>query len=393
MCSPSVVTKVAAGATGGGGSIVSYQASAFPVTLTLNGAVKSSSNHYHILIGQQCSPTLNLNSLPVDPNGVTGCKVTNLQWAATRKTIQHDSWVVSADQSSATFPVAPAPYSFTQTSLQSTPAPTWYWDDIACLPSVTCTATVTPPSGQGAAFTATATQNIYLDAPTPTNSELPGNVQINANYPAIDPDNPGVYCLWAGPGANNTPPFGIYFVDTVTTPTVSMYGGAGTWYHLQKLTPSMYRTPPSGSPVGSIYNGQTGLDGSFPYGQTFPADGSTPIPPAASDNDSPGMALQDPILLPTPSGYKEYNIVNEKFTMYIMYTPPPPPVGDSIPVPLTDYAWSWNVDVKVPTSPTTSWANWGNTATNGTITVPDTDKAVRVTDFPTWSQIVRASWK
>ncbi len=353
----------------GSASIGPVSFTASPVTIDPGGAIKDSSGAWHILIGQQCTPTL--SGIPTALQG----DVSNLQWTVTGETLQGGEWSVTAGQSSATFAGFNAAYTYTQNTLQSTP-PAWYWDDLAGSQTITCKATVTPPSGEGSAFTVNATQTVVLDVPAYNNVEPTGVVQINNKYPPINtppgqPANQNVWCLWAGPGSNNTPPNGIQFRDSVLTP--ALYGGGGSWYHLQIATPDRSRTPYQGSTsIPAQGNGLAGLDGSYPYGQTFNANGTIASSP---DDDGPGFALSDM--------YDEYNVSNETYQMYIMYTPPAP----SITVPLAYYTWQWNVDVH---QPTVGWVNAVNENTGGTIS--SSGAANRQYVYPTWSRIVSTAW-
>lgn len=336
----------------------------------------------NILIGQKCSATL--SGFP------SACTVSNLNWTASGETIQSDSWLVSLDDSSATFPGPFGPYSYTQATPSSTP-PVWYWDDTGGPKTVSCTATVTPPTGQGAAFNVTATKSVTLDEPNFTHTEPVGVVELNEfHYP-----NPGVLYLSAGNGNDFAPKNeqanGITFNDTVLTPMMP-YGGGGSWYHLQLASLSRFITPvatiakPNPQPIAGRGNAVKGaLDApiknppTFKYDQTLPANGVD----SDRDNDSPSTNVLDI--------YGEYNISNESFQDYVMYTPPvastPPPANlpgsNSIDVPLEYFTWGWNVDVKIPATPLPkSWTNWKDAPTGGTITPPST--VTRQLLYPIW---------
>ncbi len=294
-CTPTA--SVAQGSSG-----VYYMASASPVFINLGSAIKDSSGNLHILVGQQCSATL--SGIP------QGCTTSPLKWTATGNTVQSSSWNVASGDTSATFAGLVNPYTFTQATLQAT-GPSWYWDDSTTSQTVTCTATVTPPSGQGSPFPITVTQKVTLDIPTYTPGASVGTVQLDSSWGG----NPGAPALHAGYGANNVP--GITWKDTVTTP--ALYAAKGYWYHVQLISVSRYRTPmkkttaigeAGDSVTGALDSGPGDAGGvSYVYGSiSFPADGTQP---SSGNNDSPGLVLND--------AYQEYNVKTESFQDFVMY--------------------------------------------------------------------------
>ena len=169
--------------------------------------------------------------------------------------------------------------------------------------------------------------------------------------------------------------------------TPSLYSGTGTWYHLQLVSVSRYETPTgSSTAVASQGNAVTGAldyrkNTAIAYDQTLPADGTDANP----DDDNPALGVSDSL--------DEFNVKNEKFSDFIMYTPPTPPVGNSITVPSAYFNWQWNVDVKKPAMPLPkSWANWNDRATGGTITGPTANAASRQLVYPTWSALRNLAW-
>ncbi len=368
--SPSA-SATASGPNYGGGletaATVSYTVSVSPVTISLPGTKTDGNGNLRILVGQKCTGMLNGIPSALTP---TTANHPVYEWSVDGNTFQ--SWNVASDQSTAT-----ATYGIGDSTQAS---PSWCWSDKAQVQYVFCKVTLTPPAGQGSSFVVNAEQPVTLDAPNPGGDEGTGTVQVNALYPAIDNNNPGVYSLWAGPGPNKIPNSGIEFDDTENMALTTLYGSTGTWYHLQLVTPNKFRAPAGGSLTAGSHNGQQGLDGGFPYGGTFPADGNQANSP---DIDSPGFALGDV----APNAYQEYSVQKETFTMYIMYTPPG---NNSVPVPVSSYTWYWNVDITIPSAPTPkSWSNWGSAPTNGTIVAQSAQSTFQ---FPTWSQKASQSW-
>jgi hypothetical protein len=123
-------------------SLLGYTATVYPVTINLAGATPDGSGNYRIIIGQSCLPTL----VGIIPAGYTA---SNIQWTVEGQTVQKHDWNVSADGSSATFAGPSNTFSFVQADLNA-PSRIWYWDDTAGIKKVSCTATVTPPSGTSA---------------------------------------------------------------------------------------------------------------------------------------------------------------------------------------------------------------------------------------------------
>ncbi len=357
---------------GSGGRAVNYTVAvdSRDATISLPGTTPDANGNSHILIGQECQGTLAVTGFP------TGTTITNLRWSATGNTVQSSSWNISSGNTSATFSGLVNPYTFTQATPQAT-GPSWYWDDSATSQTVTCTATMTPPSGQGAPVSVTATQKVTLDSPVygkPGSST--GVIALDTRF-QLDLNNLDLHAGGGADGGANGVP-GVTFNDTVATP--SLYSAKGYWYHVQLISVSRYQTLANQTTVvGMLGNGvKNALDASstdpqgvtYIYGSKFAADGTAPSP---VDNDCPSNGVED--------SFQEYNIKGESFQDFVMYHPPG---TGSIDVPLESFTWSWNVDVKSTGSPK-SWNNWKNAPTNGTITPPSSP--TRTLTYPTWSSL------
>ena len=196
----------------------------------------------------------------------------------------------------------------------------------------------------------------------------------------------GILLLHAGYDRNpdmSSTPVGISFDDTVNMPFSAIYGRTGSWFHLQLISVSRYRTPKGsstaigmqGNSVKEALDNVTLNNGAASYvlSTNFDADG---VSGKSQDNDNPVLQPQD--------DYYEYNIKNEAFHDYIMYQAPG---ANSIPVPLADFNWSWNVDVKIPN---TALSSWSSTPTTGTITGAGT--ATRQLNYPVWPSLRNFNW-
>ena len=318
-----------------------------------SGTTPDSSGNLHILIGQLCTATL--GGIPVSFSG--------LQWTATGKTLQ--GWTGGNGGSTGAPYGLANPYTWSQPHITD-PGPAWYWSDVAGNKTITCTATVTPPIGQGSAFSVTATRTVTLDVPAWTESDSANPTRIDNQYPPISG-----YALWAGSLVINNN--GSQWNDSVTLPP-NLYTGNGDWAHLQII--SVNGTHTIGGTATPVPNsGTTGLDGGFPYR----TDGSVYIDSGqiVSEGDSPGIALLD--------DYTNYTL-NYSYDLYVMYIPPG---SQSIWVPLTKLTWTWAPNVNRP-APSGHWSGWpAGTAPGGNPVVPAS--GTRCTDEPSWTTKISAN--
>ena len=351
---------------GGAGVFVSLNFAGSSVTITPGGAIPSGGK-YHILVGQKCSPTLNL------PSGPSGFTAISYEWSVDGNTVQ--SWDISPDNRS-----AKVHYGIGDAGQAS---PSWYWSDTAQVESIFCKVSIKPNTGTAPAQTINTRRDVTLDVPTYSNNDISGDVKLDTSGP-----NTGTLSVYAGPGSQSPLNCGMWFADSVQTP--SLYGSGGTWYRIQLASVSRYETPKSGAtPIPAQGNGVTGaLDFNrdntgtvtYVYGSSHAADGQVGTAP---DTDSPWVG-------PLIDDFQEYAVQNENFQDYIMYTPP----GDSIAVPLVYFTWSWNVDVHIPPAPKpTSWFNWisqKDTSPHGTVTPPGGTQRMYI--YPTWSSLANIAW-
>jgi hypothetical protein len=328
------VTPKATATTPGGycSASVSYTATATAVTINPVGAVKDSNGNSDILIGQQCSPTL--TGIP------SNCTVSNYQWGVTGSTFQ--SW--SASSTSTSFTDGPGALNVA--------GPSWCWYDSGnsthVLEGITCTATVTPPAGQGAAFTVTASQVVNVYVPSWKATATAGTMRVDTSSPG---GNGSDYWLYAGGP-------GMKWTASVSSPLVGVFGD-GTIELVQTVTPGISYTTADGMVHNYSNNGQNGLDTSYPY---LWATGA----PNYTTNDNPGLNLTGTVA----------GSVKDQFQDYLMYAPP----GSSQFVPLASSSWAANGSVNIPP---TGWANFlgsAGTVTGGSFSASNT--------FPSWTQNV-----
>ena len=342
-------------------AVLDDQITVSPVTITLSGTTKDSSGNFNILVGQGC--TASLSGIP------SNCTVSNYKWSVSDSNAAFQSWnvtYVAGKSSTAALVSGPGP--LTNSTAH------WYWSDKAGSQTVSCTATVTPPAGQGKPFQVTATQPVSLVIPTIRVTPTTGRVQINDLAQSVY--GPGYY-LYDGPG--NGSQYGITWTATVATPSLFTQNSTqnGTlWNFVQITKPSRYRAVTGGSQQPSALNGQYGLDTTYPYepgpySAAFPGGYSASTMPSSS-SDSPAVFISDT--------YQNYQVL-DSFQTYIMYSPPG---TDTQWVPVWVIEWYWTAN---DTIPGTSWADWNNVTDAGIVRATNTESA---TVHPTWSNLVLA---
>ena len=354
-CSPTVTFS-----GGSSDAYVQYSAGAGPVTLgPPSGTTLDSSGNPNILVGQPCTGTV--DGIPTTDNG----------WQSTY------SWSVSGttfETWSATTPaIGTAPAnpnaSYYNPTIPATNPASWYWNDLqGASETVKCTATVTPPSGEGSPFslTVTAPKPIKVQVPKYTFTATGGRMQINT----AAPNENNVLCLYAGGMAGGSS--GVSWDATCTTPTTPAFG-KGSVELIQIATPNLSYTAYTGSMVPGAQhndpeNGKTGLDGQCPY----PSSSYTEGGPDFTSNDSPAAPLSNSMGSIT---------MKHQFVDYLMYLAP----GSTQAVPLATLTWGTNGSASIP-----STGNWGNYAVQngsdsaGTVTTTDSTAG---NTFPSWTLI------
>ena len=359
-CSASASQSGGTGTSGGGAQAsftITYSATATPVTINLGGATPDSSGNYNILVGQGCRASI---------SGIPSALLNNTAnppvyaWSVHGTTFQ--AWGVNANGYSAVLLPGPGPLNLATAH--------WYWNEAATTETVSCSITLTPPAGQGPAFTVTPSVQVAVADPSYSCTQVVGVVYIN---PAGT--------LLKAVGASNADPRGDSWHCNVQTP--ALFGSGGSCNFCQLITPGRSHTYSSGT-VSCSQNGKTGLDTSMPYpsipstvpdtdpytvrsGITFgwPTDNSQ-----HHTGDSPGTLLSDNNL-----GIASAVSVNESFHTTLMYTPPG---SDVQPVSLHELDWNWTASA---TEPPGGWASVDGIFIGG---VTATGSA-RVYPQPTWS--------
>jgi hypothetical protein len=322
--------------------VLDYSATVCPVSIALGGTTPDNAGNPAILIGQQCSASV--NDLPV-PTGWTAA----YSWSVTGKTFT--TWNPTAAAS------GPDPTTIPIASTNSTAS--WYWSDQQYTPeTVTCKVTVSPPSGSGASpcsITLTKKVGVYVPQVTATGKGGTISVIVPGAHGYDQMANNQDYWLMAGTGYPN---WGMTWHAVAAAPEGASFG-PGSLELAQLWTPNYSWTLSDGAPGG--YADAQGLDNSFPYGGVSgnPYD----------CNDNPGIDVSTMTSATLSGTFKDY-------LMYI------PPGAQSICVPVAEFDWSVN---DIATELDNNWANWPIvtvSVTPGTRTGFDNSKD----DWPVWTQ-------
>ena len=318
------------------GAHVDYSVSVTPVTINLNGTTPDTNGDggMNILVGQQCK--VGLSGIPS-----ALLPYTTYAWSVSGTTFQ--SWTVTQNltatppTSSAVAVLGPGPLTNSTAS--------WYWNDLSpTQETVKCTATVTPPTGQGAAFNVTTTKTVSVQVPSFNAVGVGGYMQVNK----AKPDDTTHNNLWAGPTAyelldtGGSLPGGMNWQATLTTPTTPAFG-TGSLEMVQLVSPNNSYTTVA-APVVTVNDPANkypmSLDGTYPYGNIAleVAGSSNPI---YRDNDSPGLQLDGTNVLATAKKDGAY-------TDYLMYMPPVASGSTSTWVLLSTFNWTANGSAAMP---------------------------------------------
>ncbi len=259
-CSPSASALTPNGPTSH--ADVAYSATVSPITIDPAGATPDGSGGYDILVGQHCAPTL---------QGIPPGEGSNYQWSVTGTTFQ--SWTVSGDQSQAVLVNGPGAL--------NNATPSWYWNDLSqSTETVTCTATVTPPTSEGSPFSVTATQQLTVMVPFVDASALGG-------YMSVAYGGNGYY-LQASPDPNKANARGGMDFDAVVFTPSSPAFGDGQVEMVQIAIPNeSYVKYSTGANDPDPENNQVGLDTAYPYGGNVTSE-----PNQFRTQDSPHLILQ-----------------------------------------------------------------------------------------------------
>ena len=354
------------GSNSGGSNIINIVTT--PVNMVLAGATIGN-GQYNILVGQGCTASL----FAAAPGGRVYVNFTGYNWSVTGTTFQ--SW-------SPTTPAMPnakpptlanpnASYFVGGYGPATNATANWYWNDLkAAVETITCIATVTPPSGPS--FPVTVTQIVNVKVPVWAAFGNGGYMQVNTKCT----NQNGSLCLYAGPSTGQRG--GINWSATSMTPSLF---GKGALQLVQTAVPheSYWTGVKPSVEHDDPENNLDGLDSKYPYPGTLYAEGIAPY----EAEDSPSIDLTSTIVSA---------LMAHQFTDYLMYQPPS--AGNGVQwISLATLAWSTNGNAAIPNSG--NWADYktqngsdaaGTVIPSGTTATPFTKITVPNT-FPTWTRI------
>jgi hypothetical protein len=354
---------------GSSGVNVKYTVAVSPVFLNLGGtltngsgqSVFDSSGNQQILIGQGCSASFSGGSVSNFQWSVSG---SNFQdWEPTTKGNQNASPPIAANSQASYYDPGPG--------VQTNPTYHWYWNDLTqTTETVKCTATVTPPAGQGSPYQMTATQKVIVYVPAKVkNTNEGGNGLILKSIMIAEQTSAMM---------NNLEDFGSSWTTAISMPPTPAFG-AGQWCYCQLITPGEYVS--SGGAQFETTETQTGagLDAAFPY--------NNPSANAAIESADGNIYYNgdSPRLGPLDSTYDSATLTDSLST-YLTFQPPANSSNDVRWVALSESTWATNFSAQQPAG---GWSTYSSTASVGPIN-PSSPQFVSGNTFPKWTQIVQS---
>ncbi len=334
------------------GCSVDYSANLYEVRLNPVGATFKDTD-WNILVGQGCAPTLTTSA----PNAT----FSNWQWTIPGTTFL--SWVVSADQTTATLNPVPPPTLMTA-------SPTVHWSEADTTETLSVSAQIMIGTQT---FPISTTEKVKVVTPVSTFMIDVGKPYLNTinNVPFIRARD-----VMFGGGQ-----VGSLWTGTVNKNPIFAAQGSASWQFVQLLTPS--RSFEDSTGAFHTWIKTEGLDKSYPYPSSGPwSDDGMPY----STSDSPGMPL---LWNGTGFGGADMNSISlrDKYKVYLMYQPPGNGVGVEW-VPLRTANWDWTVIKDRPLPPPVLPSRWSilNGQVVGSMSKID---SIQETKHPKWSD----NWK
>lgn len=334
---------------------ITYRAAAYPVNLTLSGTTQdTSSGSTNILIGQGC--TGNLTAGPAT--------LSNYSWSVPGDTFAN----FEMGTTPGTMFTSGKPYGHVNDvdpSEYQKPSPHWYWKkgtDSGDEKTVSCTATATPPTGEGDPFTVTAEKKVKVWRPSD----------------GFRPSAGDVYAM-----GDNSVIGNIDFHGAVGTPDLfkTYWGDCGVWQPTQLCDIERTSMTYIGWPKNVTTDGLV-LDAEFNYASSqisqsdpapWPADSTADVSDEKLWSDAPQSDVS----------YCVSAICGDTFNTYMMYQPPGP---DSQWVPLHKCVWNWQVNMNRTWSLGIDgiiWGLWTPTPPGSVSVSDDSDTST----FPSWTDV------
>ena len=331
------------------------------LTINLTGTTPDATGNQNILVGQGCKAILSgipSALLPYTTYAWSVSGTTFQDWEPTTPPFPNANPPTQANSQASYYDPGPG--------IQTNPTYHWYWNDLGPKPppeTVKCTATVTPPAGQGSPFTVTATQNVTVYVPTRSpNTNTIGDGRVIQSTLIAQPSPTMI---------NNLQEFGSSWTTGVSLPATPAFG-SGQWCYAQLIIPGEYLTIDGVLQTSTDTTRGEGLDASFPYMLSPPDTGLESTDGYAyHEGDSPN--------LPVNNNFDSATLT-DTFHTWVMFKPP----GNDVRwVPLSETRWSTDFMAYIPAG---GWTTFPATETTGSMAL--VYDFVEVNNFPMWTQIV-----
>ena len=350
---------------------VSVSVTLTPITLDLSGGLMPDTQE--LLVGEQLVASVDLHGGPSSPNDTYNWTLTDDSQSTmpgvTQECDPFTSWFVVSDSSTSCHTVYDGDVVLNQPSMQcSFRRP----DKV----KVQCSVNL---SGIGSF---TVQSDVIVNWPDIENEQNAlGVMQIynhdDPSSPYYDPrpEEAGDWLEINGAQLYDpdTVPFGIWYRATITTPDayVAKYGDSGGWNYTQVIDSwQAQATDMNGQAYGMAMNGQSGLDGAYPY-LNIGTPSNTPWPADGTQHtfeDKPGSNIDT---------FASCSLANS-FSVNLMYIPP----GNGQFVPLRGIDWY--------TNGTATWLG-GNTYASSSCHQGD-GGVYNGQPHPSWTQTLAPAW-
>jgi hypothetical protein len=293
--------------------VASFSVTPIPITLSPSGGIGPNSAK-SLLIGQQFGGSVNSGTL------------SQTSW----------NWTVSGGSPFLDYVAADGGAVYTPFTPPTGATMGCYFAKPTTSVTVSCAAHLALPSGAfpAAGLDVTVKRTLTIEKPSDQLNIVIGSVNAEPGLPFGTP--PTFVELEQYPQTTPSPnACGIQFQGTITTPAAYVLSNDyGQWNWTQLVTTSRqeknngtyWQFAIKTNNSTTIINGRQVLDGGYPYGSWYSANGVQD-----GNTDSP---VQD---LSSDPAIREYD-VSDSFDDYLMYQPPG---ANSLPVPLKETDWYW----------------------------------------------------
>jgi hypothetical protein len=301
--------------------------------------------------------------------------VSDYQWSVSGTTIQ--GWSPSTPAGFLGFGANPdASYEVDGTGPLTNATASWFWNDqgMATEEAISCTATVTPPSGKGAPINVSASAVVWVYRPYMASACAGGMLAI---FQSANQNNDWLYGAYpAADGETGGMDFTAELEAPTLSPISSWNTNFGSLFLVQLVTPNVQYEASSGTWWKNGDYGQEGLDATCPYGWvSYVNNPAGAIKYMTRDSPDIDLTLTGAVAARLTDGFQDY----------LMYTPPP--CGNNFVqcVPLGYFNWSTSGSVAIPSS-----GYWAEASPAGQV-IQENAGFTPTNTFPSWQNVSTAS--